>query len=105
MIKLFTSYNLWETGMLQGVLEQQGIASVIRNEHLVNTSGYIRPDTWPELWVLHDTDAERATQLLEEWQKTRPESDVATAWTCAHCGETIEGEFDACWNCSQPRPE
>lgn len=24
-------------------------------------------------------------------------------WTCARCGEQIEGSFDACWKCSTPR--
>jgi len=26
-------------------------------------------------------------------------------WTCAHCGESSEDQFDACWKCSTPRPE
>ena len=24
-------------------------------------------------------------------------------WTCHHCGEASEEQFDHCWNCSQPR--
>jgi hypothetical protein len=26
----------------------------------------------------------------------------APDWTCARCGERVEGQFDACWRCSSP---
>jgi hypothetical protein len=103
MIRLSTSYQLYEAEMLRGMLEQHGIACVIRNEQLVNTTG-IRADFWPELWVLHDTDARKAMQLIEEWQSAGAGSNAADMWTCANCGKTSEGQFDSCWNCEVSRP-
>ncbi len=26
-------------------------------------------------------------------------------WTCPKCGEQVERNFEACWNCESPRPE
>jgi hypothetical protein len=31
-------------------------------------------------------------------------SDETARWTCPKCGEKIEPQFDACWNCSTERP-
>ena len=25
-------------------------------------------------------------------------------WTCAHCGESLKGQFTDCWNCGAARP-
>ena len=29
----------------------------------------------------------------------------AIMWTCPKCGEQVERNFEACWNCEAPRPE
>ena len=26
-------------------------------------------------------------------------------WTCAHCGENLEGQFTECWKCGATRPQ
>jgi len=28
-----------------------------------------------------------------------PEPKIAPAWRCPGCGETVDGNFDVCWNC------
>jgi hypothetical protein len=101
MVKISTSPQLHEVELLKGMLEQHDIACVIRNEALANTAG--RHYGLPELWVLHDTNATRAMQLIDEWQSA--DNDEAAMWTCANCGERHEGQFDSCWNCGKSRPQ
>ena len=43
----------------------------------------------------------RANTLLQEFHE--PASGSGNAWVCPECGETVEGVFDVCWNCSIPR--
>lgn len=99
MIKVFTSPNLAEAEMLQGILEGQSIPCVVRNNY-TNIANVELPftDIWPEHWVLRESDAGAARLLLNT------PAPVASDWSCAQCGEDNEGQFTACWNCSQNRP-
>jgi len=99
MTKVFTSPNLAEAEMLQGILEGQSIPCVVRNNYTNIANGELPfTDIWPELWVLRESDAEAARLLLST------PAPVAADWSCARCGEDNEGQFTACWNCSQNRP-
>ncbi len=101
MIKLFTSQNLPEVELCRLMLEEQGIACTIRNQYASIARGEIPfTDTWPELWVLNDAEADKARALLD----AQPAADKGEDWTCPECGERIEAQFTSCWNCSGERP-
>lgn len=102
MTKLFTSQNITEVELLRSVLEEGGIASMVRNQYTSIARGEIPfTETWPELWVVNDADLVQAQALLA--QDEGPDTDADQDWTCANCGEEIEGQFTSCWNCSQER--
>jgi uncharacterized protein len=92
MIKVFDSANSAEVGLLQKILENAGIASIVRNE----TQAY-QGVIFNELWVLHPDDHEKAVNLCRQWRN--PEQGLSTAWQCPSCGETLEAQFENCWNC------
>lgn len=96
MTKVFTSPNLAEAQMMQGTLEDHSIACVMRNQFSNIANGEIPfTDSWPEVWVLREADADAARLRLNT------PAPVASEWQCPHCGEENEGQFTACWNCSQ----
>ena len=100
MTKVFTSPNLAEVEMLRGILEGQAIPCILRNEYTSIASGEIPfTDNWPEIWVLRESDAVAARLLLDT------PAPAASAWQCPRCGEDNEGQFTACWNCSEDRPQ
>ena len=89
-----------EAGLLRGMLEDQGIPCVVQNEQtaqVIPTSVF-----FPELWVQHDEDHERALALIAAW-KTESSSAASRRWTCGGCGESIAGTFDSCWKCGRSR--
>ncbi len=97
-MKRLTAHNsLAYVGFLKNVLEQSGIACVIRNDQLSGGIGEIPfLECLPELWVLEDNDLTRAATLLKNFE----EPPVRTAqWRCGGCGELNEGQFAACWQC------
>lgn len=99
MTKVFTSPNLAEAEILQGILEDHSIPCVMRNQFSNIANGEIPfTENWPEIWVLRESDADAARLLLNT------PAPVASEWRCLHCGEENEGQFTACWNCSQDRP-
>ncbi|MEO6018168.1 MAG: DUF2007 domain-containing protein, partial [Polaromonas sp.] len=48
------------------------------------------------VWLTHAHEEDDARALLHDLQN-RPQR----RWLCA-CGETVEGGFEACWQCGQP---
>ena len=83
---------------IRDLLEEKGIATIVRNELLSGGIGELPPtEVWPELWVVVNEDKEAAEQIVDEFirsTKTRSQD-----WICASCGERIEGQFGTCWNC------
>ncbi len=59
-----------------------------------------------EVWVRR-RDASAAQQLLTTWEKARahPPTDepIVPEWICPVCGESVEADFEVCWNCETPR--
>jgi Putative prokaryotic signal transducing protein len=100
MKRVATAESLAEIGHFRNVLEQNGIACVIRNEQLSGALGEVPfLECLPELWVIADTDRSRAEQLLSD---LRQPADVGgEPWRCAACGESNESQFAVCWSCGK----
>ena len=83
-------------------LENEGIAAQIKGDALGAALGEVPPiAAWVEVWIADDSRADEARAVVRE-----ATADVGPLpdWTCATCGETVEGQFGACWQCSTPRP-
>lgn len=104
MKKLYVSANVLIVGHLRKVLENQGIACVIRNEYLLGAAGDLPAnECWPELWVTDDRDYEPARRLVDAY--TGPGDVPRPAWSCPTCNEWLEGQFSHCWRCGAERPD
>ena len=103
MKKLATSRTIAQVGLLKGMLEQEGIDCVIKNENLIMASGFLPfTECFPELWLVHDEDFAKALTILDRWQPRELEEEEN--WDCVACGVENEGQFAACWNCGhEPR--
>jgi len=94
---VYSSPNLTLVAHFRALLETQGIPSRIRNEFLAGAAGELPPlDCWPELCVEARWE-DPARRAIAEAQSGAP---GAADWTCPRCGERIEGQFTACWNCA-----
>jgi hypothetical protein len=86
---------------LANALRAAGIRCEVRNTTLAGAIGDI---PWlecaPQLWLVDDLDEYRARELLSDL--TRPAT--GPAWICPACGEQLEPQFGACWQCGKPRP-
>lgn len=99
MKKLTSSESLITINHFKNVLESEGIASRIKNEHLGSIVGEMPfIEVWPELWVINDLDYDRAAQLINTAILDESPQD---SWKCRKCGEENEGQFAACWSCGQ----
>jgi len=97
MKKLTSADSLVTINHYKNLLQAEGIACDIRNEHLGSILGEMPfPEVWPQLWVKNDLDYDRALQLINE---DAAAENPAASWRCKRCGEDNEGQFAACWNC------
>lgn len=87
-------------GHLHALLEEAGIACLLRNHFLGGAAGELPlNECWPEIWVLDDGHADRAQRILNEHLNKDPGS--MEGWRCSGCGETLEAQFTECWKCGR----
>ena len=97
---VYTHPNPVVVAQARSAVELSGIECIVRNEYAGGAIGELAPiDTWPELWVVSDSEFAKATQLLEQ-QHARTKLDE---WKCDLCGAMSPTTFELCWQCAAER--
>jgi len=81
--------------LLCDLLEAEGIAATSGV-----SGGFLTGDT-SDVWILEDSDFEKAVGFVEEFFRGESSAPSAT-WRCPTCGESVEDQFDMCWKCAAP---
>ena len=107
----------WQAEQLQGLLEDRGIESFLRDEVMgrIDAPALAAGAIGAVKLVVRREDQPGAEELLREFgadsgsQAATPTAEAPETlppmppWVCVHCGEQSEGQFDVCWNCSAAR--
>lgn len=97
-----TAKHPTEAHLIRGMLEAEGIRSIVRGDQLYGAYGEL--PILPTVWILDDTLAAYADRLVIEFLRGSAAQRYGhERWTCPHCGETLEGQFTDCWKCGTPR--
>lgn len=105
MYVVYSAPDATTVHIVKGILDQRGIRTIVRGELLQGAAGGIAPiDAWVELVVLKMQDVPVAKAIVQEVVREQPATQSAS-WVCPDCGESIEGQFGACWNCGAERRE
>ena len=100
MLKIHEALDGITIQVLRGALEAQGIACEVRGQYRTTAMGETPPiECWTELWLLDDAQADLAREII-----ARAGSLSSSSWICGNCGESVEGQFEQCWNCQCSRP-
>ncbi len=80
-------------------LDKAGIAAKMHHNKFPITH-MLAPEAFPPTEVLvlqedYEAACEVLARFLEEAESTEPAED----WLCPKCGEILDGNFTACWNC------
>jgi hypothetical protein len=119
MKKVYTARHPADAHLIRGFLDDSGIAAKVLDE-MGDGYGAVRPS----VWVLNDAECDRAQRLLADrkgqaapeycegcgynlWGLPEPRCPECgrpfarpESWVCSDCGETIDGQFAACWKCA-----
>jgi len=113
------SGTAWQAEQLQGLLEDAGIESFLRDEVMgrIDAPALAAGAIGAVKLVVSREHAPRAEQMLrdfgggsgvpvdpEDAGEPAPAEAGLPPWTCAKCGQQVEGQFDTCWNCGAARP-
>lgn len=107
MKEVFVHHDPSVVGLRKSILDEAGIACFIRNENTSATLGagvfglVQSPVFDPVLCVVDDGQYDEAMALLKNLEAPAP--SAGADWQCPKCGETVPGNFDACWNCQQTK--
>ncbi len=103
MRRLYEAADRIEAQRLVDILAEHNIQAVILGDYLSGGIGELPADIYPAVWLPEDGQWFMASHLLDKF--LTPDSRADRSWICAGCGETVEGVFEVCWNCSRERPE
>jgi hypothetical protein len=97
LTKVFVAVHPTEAHLVAALLRSQGIEAEVRGEALFAVRGEVpvSPSTLPTVWVRH----EQAAEALELVNERAVPLDADRPWTCSRCGQTVDPQFSACWNC------
>lgn len=97
MQKIYTAGNLQEAYLIVHRLAQAGLEARVLNEHAQGGLGEL-PFThvYPEVWLVEPAEAERAREIVAEYEQAEP---PAGPRTCRACREENPGGFEVCWRC------
>ena len=97
----YASLKAHEIHHLKNLLQSAGIRCQIRNEVLSTLAGEVPfTECAMQIWLENESDRGHANSILREMTgRSAPAEAKGKAWICAGCGEHIEAQFTACWNC------
>lgn len=98
MRKVYSASNLVQAHLALDLLVQAGIEARLFNEYAQGGLGEI-PFThaYPEVWVVEDSDWERARSVLQDYESTSTGANQQQA--CPACSEPNPSAFEVCWRC------
>lgn len=107
MQQVYSAGHPTDAHLIKHFLEANGIAALVRGEALYGLRGEtpFTTDTLPTVWVLDDSTAARARDLIAEYLQSDPGGTPdGRPWRCPKCGEKLEPQFTECWQCGTKRP-
>ncbi|MBS1217633.1 MAG: hypothetical protein H6R21_766 [Proteobacteria bacterium] len=104
MKRVHNARHMTEAHLVRGLLESHGIDAVVRGDLLTGGWGELPVDVCA-VWVTDDARYADADRLIRDFLKgALARIHGGAGWHCSRCGEDIEGQFTACWQCGAERP-
>lgn len=96
MKMVYTNESRFLVNNLKNLIEAEQITVFVKNEYAQGAMGEISVfDSWPELWVVSDSDYDRATDIVKQSQH----NNSGREWACENCSEMNDASFEICWQC------
>lgn len=102
MHEVFRDIDSTKVGMVDGILTESGIPTLLKNwTGGSNITEIPIPALYPTVYVLNQSQVLEARELIREFFAAKPIE--AAEWSCRQCGETVDGFLTECWSCQAPK--
>jgi hypothetical protein len=101
MLEVFRHWDTATVGLVNSLLEEAGVQTVLRNWEGSNIVEVPIPVIYPNICVLNGEDYARAKEMIEAYMNG-PTAE-GQEWVCTKCGESIGQQLSECWNCGKER--
>lgn len=104
MHEVYRDMDSAKVGMLDGVLQNSGIPTLLKNfSGGSNITEIPIPILYPTIYVLNESQVNEAKEIIREFFAAKPED--SEEWNCEKCGETVDGFLSECWSCQTPKAD
>ena len=83
MQEIFRHHDSSTVGLLDGILRESGISTLLKNWTGGNITEIPIPSLYPSIHVLDDSQAEEAKQIIKEYMNQALQTQPA--WVCPQC--------------------
>ena len=98
MHEVFCHWDTSTVGLVNVLLQDAGIRTVLRNWDACNITEIPIPAIYPNVCVLRKEDSDWAKEIISAFRKSS--ETTGNPWICHECGEQVESNFLECWQCS-----
>ena len=102
MQEVFRHWDTATVGLVNSLLEDAGIRTVLRNWDGCNITEIPIPAIYPNVCVMHEEDLAHSRELISAFRTSAESND--REWICPSCGESVDAPLNECWNCGRSRP-
>ncbi len=103
MFEVYRDRDSAKVGLFNGLLQENGIRTMLRNWHASNIIEIPIPYLFPNICVFSKEDCIAAKEIIESYKND--DRGSLEEWVCQTCSETNEGGFSECWKCQTPIEE
>lgn len=97
MQKVYSNLDSSVVGLVDGLLHESGIQTILKNWTGSNIIEIPIPSLYPSIHVLDDSQAEEANRIIADYFSRAPVE--LPEWECQTCKSTVDGYLSECWNC------
>lgn len=102
MHEVFRDIDTAKVGMIDEILKESGILTMLKNfTGGSNITSIPIPTLYPTIYVLNESQVNEAKELIKEFFEAKPAS--TEEWNCSKCGEIVDGFLSECWSCQNPK--
>ena len=103
MKRVYSARNSLNAHDARLFLENNGVPALVANDNSALEVGFsFTPASAPGVFVAED-DLIRAAALIELFTTGASPPPADDPWKCGVCGQSVDGQFHACWRCEAPR--
>jgi hypothetical protein len=97
MQEVYTHHDSSTVGLIDGILRESGIPTLLKNWTGSNITEIPIPCLYPSIFVLDDSKAAEAKKIIDEY--LNHENEELPEWECSQCGSIVDGYLSECWSC------